>query len=190
MHRRSLLQLLAAAVAALPLRGTLAQAQALPLDEPSVETLRAIAPAVLPSDLGPAGADAVVDEFLQWLRGYRSGADMGSGYGIVRKRLTPALDVGVYASQLAALEQAATAAGARLRDRPMAERQRLIGEALDRAGVDDFPAAPDGAHVATDFVSFYFTSSAANDLCYGAQIGRGRCRTLAGSSQRPKPLNA
>src|SRR3712207_1521730 len=106
MHRRSILQLLAAAAAALPWRPSLAEAQAAPLGDLGVNTLRAAALAVLPSELGRGGTDKVVDEFLQWLRGYRAGADMGFGYGLVKKRVTPAMPVERFQQQLLALERA------------------------------------------------------------------------------------
>jgi hypothetical protein len=185
MHRRSLLQLLAAAAATLPWRPTLAQAQASPLGEAAVATLRAIAPAVLPSELGAKSADAVVDRFLEWLRGYKAGADRGFGYGILRKDLTPPIALDTYRQQLGSIVQAARSSLPAL---TIAERQRIIVDALQSAGIRDFPSSPDGRHVVADFMSFYFTSTEANDLCYRAQIGRDRCRTLAGSSKRPAPL--
>lgn len=187
MYRRSLLQLIGAAVAALPWRPSLAEAQASPLGEPAAHTLRAIAPAVLPSAIGAAGADRVVDRFLEWLRGYKSGAEMGFGYGILRKRVTPAITSDKYRQQLESID-GAIPAGSSFRALPIEERQRVITAALERAGIRDFPMSPDGTHVISDFMSFYFTSTEANDLCYRAAIGRDRCRTLAGSRQRPAPI--
>jgi hypothetical protein len=188
MYRRSLLQLLGAAAAALPWRGSLAQAQAAPLSEGAVHTLRAAAPVVLPSGIGAKGADVVVDQFLEWLRGYRSGADMGFGYGIVRKRVTPTIVPATYIQQLAALEQSAAADGHALGAQPPDARRRLIAAALEAAGVREMPPSPNGQNVIADFMSFYFNGTDANDLCYQAKIGRDRCRTLAGSSGRPAPL--
>ena len=188
MKRRSLLQLIGAAAAALPWRGSLAQAQAAPLTEAATETLRAVAAAVLPSELGSKGTDAVVDDFLRWLRGYRSGADMGFGYGIIRHRVTPAITPATYVTQLAALEQEAGGQSLPLRRLPMLDRQRTIARTLDAAGIKDFPASPDGTHIVTDLMSFYFHGTDANDLAHRAKIGRDRCRTLTGSSSRPAPL--
>jgi hypothetical protein len=187
MYRRSLLQLIGASVAALPWRGSLAQAQAAPLGEAAARTLRAVAPAVLPLELGTAGVDREVDRFLEWLRGYKSGAEMGFGYGMLRKRVTPTITPETYRQQLESIEQGAPA-GSSFGALPIQERQRVITAALERAGVKDFPSSPDGTHVISDFMSFYFTSTEANDLCYRAAIGRERCRTLAGSSTRPAPI--
>ncbi len=188
MYRRSLLQLLGAAVAALPWRGSLAQTHAAPLSDVAYTTLRAVAPAVLPSELGAKGADAVVDQFLTWLRGYRSGADMGFGYGVVRQRLTPTIMPSTYVQQLEALEQSAGAAGGSLSSLSLDARRRVIAADLESAGVKDFPSSPDGKHAVADFMSFFFTGTAANDLCYQAKIGRDMCRALAGSSARPALL--
>lgn len=188
MNRRSILQLLAAAGAALPWRVSLAQGHAAPLSPAAVDTLRAVAGAVLPSSLDTRGTDAVVESFLTWLRGYRSGADMGFGYGIVRKRLTPTIAPAAYIEQLGALEHAAGSLGSSFGRLPLDARRRLIAAALDAAGVKDFPASPNGAHAIADFMSYYFNGPEANDLCYQAKIGRDRCRTLAGSSRRPEPL--
>ncbi len=190
MKRRSVLQLLGAAAVSLGWRPSLARAQAAPLDAAGVGTLRAIAPAVLPTAIGAAGADKVVDDFLVWLRGYKSGADMGYGYGILRKRVTPTIAAATYRTQLEALDQAGRAAGGSLGTRSADERRAIVTQALDAAGVKAFPGIPDGKHIVADFMSFYFSSSEANDLCHQAKIGRETCRTLAGSSQRPERVTS
>jgi hypothetical protein len=185
MHRRSLLRLLGAAGVALPWMPSLARSQAAPLSLDAVAILRAVAGAVLPSTIDARGADAVVDSFLAWLRGYRSGADMGFGYGIVRHRVTPVIVPATYVEQLASLDRAA---GGKLARLTLEARQNVLRSALDAAGIQDLPSAPTGAHVVSDFMSHYYNSPDANDLCYQARIGRDSCRTLAGSSRRPDPL--
>jgi hypothetical protein len=190
IRRRTLLQLLASAAVSLGWRPSLARAQAAPLDAASVGSLRAIAPAVLPTALGAPGADKAVDDFLVWLRGHKAGADLGYGYGILRKRVTPTIAPATYREQLAALEQTARATGGPLATRSVDERRAIVTQAIDAAGVKAFPDIPDGRNVIADFMSFYFNSSEANDLCHEAKIGRAKCRTLAGSSSRPEPLKS
>ncbi len=190
MNRRSILQLLGTAAVSLGWRPSLARAQAAPLDAAGVGTLRALAPSVLPTAIGTAGADKVVDDFLVWLRGHKSGVDMGYGYGILRKRVTPTIAPATYRDQLGALEQAARAAGGSLGTRSLDERRAICAKAIDEAGVKAFPGIPDGRNVVADFMSFYFSSSEANDLCHEARIGREKCRTLAGSSRRPESLTS
>jgi hypothetical protein len=65
-------------------------------------------------------------------------------------------------------------------------RRAAVEAALTQAKVTALPQSPDGRHVATDLMAFYFRSSDANDLCYRAHIGRDSCRGLAGSEQEPK----
>jgi hypothetical protein len=63
-----------------------------------------------------------------------------------------------------------------------------VRRALDDAKITALPQSPNGAHIAADLLSFYFTSSDANDLCYQARIGRDACRGLDGSDRPPLPL--
>jgi hypothetical protein len=136
-----------------------------------VEHLRALARVVLPSDVD---APAVAAKFAEWVRGYRAGAEMDHGYGFTRLRTKPALAVANYTRQLAALGPQPTA--------------DAVAAALKEAKVIDLPRTPDGRHVASDLMAFYFRSSDANDLCYRAAIGRDLCRGLSGSENAPKEL--
>ena len=138
-------------------------------------TLRELAALVLPSELGPRGVDRVVAGFEQWVRDYRAGADMDHGYGFTRIRSKPPSPAPAYLAQLEALRQ-------------RAPEPRAIEAALDQAGVKELPRLPDGKHVISDLMSFYFYGSDANDLCYRAAIRRYDCRGLQGSDNPPAPL--
>ena len=135
------------------------------------EHLRALARVVLPSEVDAAATAA---KFAEWVRGYRAGAEMDHGYGFTRLRSKPTLAVANYARQLAALGAQPTAA--------------QVTAALEEAKITDIPRTPDGRHVASDLMAFYFRSSEANDLCYRARIGRDECRGLPGSEDAPKEL--
>jgi hypothetical protein len=50
--------------------------------------LRAMAAAVLPSELGSGGTERAVAEFERWLAGYREGAEILHGYGTGEIRRT------------------------------------------------------------------------------------------------------
>jgi hypothetical protein len=63
-----------------------------------------------------------------------------------------------------------------------------VAAAITDAKIERLPARPDGGHVATDLMAFYFNSLEANDLAYGLAIGRDTCRGLEGSQNRPAPL--
>ena len=188
MERRSFLCWLVSGAAAWPLRGIRLQAQAAALSADSVMALRAMAPAVLPSELRAAGHDKVVNDFVQWLAAYRPGAERSWGYGDPRPTATVQIDPARYADQLRALEQRAQGRGGTLRTLPLAARHDLAIEALEESSVRELPGSPNGRHVVADLMSFFFNSGAAADLVYRARIGRGTCRGLAGSASRPAAM--
>jgi len=181
MKRRTLLQLLASTIVALPARVGL-RAQPATLSAAEVARLRLVADVVLPQEIGPAARTRAVDQFLAWLKNYRAGAETDHGYGFPRLRRTAPSPAIKYAEQLNGL-------GAGFADLAPAERSRVVATAIDAAEVKRLPGRPDGAHVATDLMAFYFNSIEANDVCYRAQIGRDTCRGLEGSENRPAPLN-
>ena len=133
--------------------------------------LRALARVTLPSAVD---ADAAAEGFARWVRGYRAGAEMDHGYGFTRLRTKPALPAANYMRQLAELGP-----------EPSAE---AVAAALDAVKTAELPRTPDGRHVASDLMAWYFRSSDANDLCYRAAIGRDKCRGLAGSENAPREL--
>jgi hypothetical protein len=177
MHRRELLRWFISGAMAWPLRGVAIHAQAANLSSAGVSALRALAPAVLPSELGAAGHDKVVSDFVQWLASYHAGAERGWGYGHPRRSVTPAIDTRKYDAQLTAL-------GA-LAGLPLGARRAVVSDALNASAARTLPGSPNGTHVITDFMGFFFSSAAANDLAYRARIGRTSCRGLAGAPARP-----
>jgi hypothetical protein len=189
MHRRTLLQALAALVAALHLPRLRAAPAATPLlDASALQTLESLAGVVLPSTLGPAGHRAVVASFSAWLEGYREGADRGHDYGLSKLLpAAPASPATRYPAQLAALDAAARARGAaRFADLSAEDRQRVASEAL--AAVQRLPALPDGENLVADLMGHYFRRAEAWNLCYRADISWDACRGLEGSEARPAPL--
>lgn len=178
MRRRTLLQWLAAAAPIASIR-VWAQTAGFPGKQSSV--LRAIAAVVLPSELGRDGVDRVVGRFEAWVREYRPGADTDHGYGRTYLRRKPASPAPVYIAQLETLS--ATMLGS-----DNDAKRAAIEQALAEAKVQELPRLPDGKHVVSDLMSFYFRGGDANDLCYRAAIGRDRCRGLENSAQAPPPL--
>lgn len=185
MRRRALLQLLGATIgtARVPL-GVRAQSPT-PVDQARI---RSIAEAVLPDEIGAAEQDKVVAAFLAWLRDYRAGAETDHGYGVTRLRRLPPSPAARYPTQIEALETAARTRGKSFADLSRDERRAVLEAAIAAAKVERLPSRPDGGHIATDLMGFYFNSIEANDLCYRASIGRDLCRGLDGSSERPAPL--
>lgn len=189
--RRTVLQTLAAAVAATPLARLRIFAQAPPITETETATLKAIAEVVLPGAVGREERDRVVAGFVAWVRNYKEGADMGHGYGASTLRSpsgpSPAPR---YPPQFASLDDAARAKGASsFASLRVDDRRAVIEAALNGPPqVTRLPSQPTGQSLIADFMGFYFTSSDAWDLAYQAQIGRDRCRTLDGSDLAPEPL--
>jgi hypothetical protein len=184
MKRRTILQVLASFVAALPARVRLyGQAVLTSTDEARI---RAIAEVVLPGEIGGDARARTVAGFLRWLRDYRAGADTDHGYGFTRLRKTPSSPATKYAAQLDALDARAGAGG--FASLSPDERRAIVEGAIAAAKVERLPARPDGGHVATDLMAYYFNSVEAHDLAYRAAIGRDTCRGLEGSENRPAPL--
>jgi len=183
LPRRRLLQSALAGLALGPaVRPTAAQT---PFGEAHRPRLAALAAAVLPQEIGEDGHRRAVDLFLRWTGDYKAGADRDHGYGVTALRTLPASPAERYPAQLDDLDRRS---GGRFSALPIADRQRVVREAIDAAGVRDLPGRPTGAHVATDLMSHYFRGAAANDRAYGRAIGRGACRTLKGSNARPAAL--
>lgn len=187
MKRRTLLQLLLSLPAALAARVKLfAQPAALAAGDEA--RIRAIADVVLPGEIGAAGRAAVAAGFFTWLREYRGGADTDHGYGFTRLRRTPPSPAAKYPAQLDALDARAKAGGRAFADLTAAERRVLLEESIAAAKIERLPGRPDGGHIATDLMAFFFNSAEARDLAYRAKIGADTCRGLEGSDSRPEPL--
>lgn len=163
-------------------------AQADQLSSGHVFVLRDVASTVLPSAIGAKGQDEAVDNFLRWLRDYREGVPLSHGYGEPRLVRTGPSPAPAYGTQITALQQAATERGGRFGALPLEVRRALLEAAFTAAGVQNLPARPDGKHVVADLMAHYFRSSAANDLCYDARIGRHTFRAVRVTTARPRPL--
>ncbi len=197
MKRRRAIQTLASAAALPLLRASLsadladvALAQVGDLTADQVFVLRDIAGTVLPSAIGRKGQDAAVDGFLTWIREYKEGVALSHGYGeprLVKSGPTPAPG---YATQIAALQQAAQSRGGRFGALPLEVRRELLDAAFKAADLRNLPGRPDGKHVVADLMAHYFRSSGANDLCYNARIGRNTYRAIRVTTVRPAPLRS
>jgi hypothetical protein len=149
--------------------------------------LAAIAEVVLPSE---ADRPAAIAAFTRWIADYQEAADTDHGYGNTRIRSTGPSPARKYAAQIAALDEAARAAGAAGFARATLDARRaIVAAAIADAKVERLPARPTGAHIASDLMGHYFGSSVAADLCYRAAIGRDACRGLPGSEKPPAKLD-
>lgn len=183
MQRRTMLQTALAVLAWRPF-GRSAAAQ-VPFGDAHRPRLTALASAVLPQEIGAEGQRAAVNQFLRWVGDYRAGAERDHGYGVTGLRTAPPSPAAKYVGELDDLDRRA---GGTFAAASPVVRQRAVVAAVTAAGVKDLPGRPNGGHVATDLMSHYFNSAAANDLAYRRAIGRDACRDLAGSDGRPAVL--
>jgi hypothetical protein len=116
------------------------------------------------------------------VREYRAGAEMQAGYGYPRLRNKPESPAPRYLAQLDALAAAALATS------DMQARRSQLTAILASAKVANLPQAPDGNHIVSDLMAFYYMSSEANDRAYDAEIGKDKCRGLKDSGAMPRPL--
>ena len=188
MQRRTLLQWLVSAAAVLPFERLRLLAQPRELTPGALAMLREIAPTLLPASLGSARIGETVDRFVAWTRGYREGVPLAHGYGHPRLQKSGPSPVPKYIEQLAALDADARAKGGRWQTLDVETRRALLDAAFTKAGVKSLPQRPSGQHVAADLMAFYFRSTEANDLCYGALIQREVCRPIEITTKRPAPL--
>lgn len=194
MTRRLWLRLVGAVAAALPLSSlrTFAWVQVPSAPTLNTATLGAVAEVVLPSVLTADERTDAVTAFVEWVAGYRSGAEAGHGYGATRLRRTASSPALAYPDQLAALEAAARAEGAAsLSALAIDARRRVIEAALTTpTRVAQLPSQPDGVHVIADFMGQFFHGPTGYNLAYRAAINRADCRGLDGSDAAPTPLPA
>jgi hypothetical protein len=188
LSRRSFLTSLAAA---LPLAVLVRRAHAAAVMhlESDPATLDALAAAVLPSELGRAGIAKTAREFRDWGAKYHENAELVHGYGTSRLRSTGPTPLTRWTSQLDELEaQARSTHQRRFSDLTVTQRADLVRAGLQGQRLDRMPSVADANHVAVALLAHFYDGSAANDLCYNAQIGRQTCRPLSASSRKPLPM--
>jgi hypothetical protein len=150
--------------------------------------IRALAEAVLPSELGLSGRERAVAAFQQWVAGYRPVAERDHGYGTGELTYTGAHPAPGWRAQLEALDlEARQRFGLGFAELDADLRQRLVRAQLRRER-GPLPEPADAQHVAVGLVAWWSASPEANDLCYGRAIGRATCRPLAATGDEPARL--
>ena len=145
-------------------------------------TMRALARAILPSELGADGAARVARDFQRWIDGYRENVEMLHGYGTSALEVTKPSPRAKWAAQLESLRRSGFNA------KSADARRSLIAQALAAEKLDRIPDVASAPHVALGLLAFFYDSSEANDLCHEARIGRETCRPLVAASRKPLPL--
>ncbi|WP_420632896.1 twin-arginine translocation signal domain-containing protein [Candidatus Palauibacter sp.] len=192
--RRSFLKQSAATVAAVSLTrcapGTGREAAEIDGDIVALpsETLRSVAEAVLPDELGSEGRERAVRAFERWSEGLEPVAELGHPYLVPEIRYSGPDPRPGWAAQLQALEKECTSRhGVSLSDIDVPGRRKLLARSLGQAGPG--LGAPENAnHVALALMAHFFDSPTATDLCYGRAIRKELCRTLEGAEDEPPTL--
>lgn len=185
----------AAAVAPVPLREA---AAATPQPEDAngarrldLPLLRALAEAVLPTEIGDDGLRDALRDFVRWLDGFEPVAELPHPYlSSDEVRYGPPDPAPRWASQLEALDlRAQKSRGAGFADLPVETRRELVAADLDRTATDAaLPAPAYAPHLAAGLLARFYSRPAAADLAYGARINAAGCRDLASGADRPAPL--
>lgn len=139
-----------------------------------------LANVVLPASLGQQRRDHISAGFIQWIREYKQGAEIASGYGFPRTQVIGPNPASHYADQLRKLDLA--------RLDGAAAKRSAVEKALEDAQVDRIPQRPNGKHVAADLLSYFYNSSEGEDFLYGVAIKRDECRGLSDSGRRPAAI--
>jgi hypothetical protein len=151
--------------------------------------LNALISTVLPSFWGQKWSDRKSAEFLKWLGSYRAVAETEHGYGVTKIAFTPASPEAGYVKDMQALKaQALEQHQKSFTAISPVQRRALVAAALTQAKVAKLPHAPDGAHLASDILAWFYSKSEASDLCYERSIQSFGCRGWSGAGSEPKPL--
>lgn len=156
-----------------------------PLDP---DLLRAVAPLVLPSELGDEGREQAVRGFEQWASAYEPVAELNHGYGTDQIRYGPPDPAPGWAAQLRALELEAVRRHGRGFGSldPGLRLGILRGHLADEGSV--LPSPLGARHVTIALMAHWFASPEATDRCYGVRISPRTCRGIAGAPVEPEAV--
>ena len=151
--------------------------------------MQALGHAILPTELGAPGREAVIADFQRWIAGYREGVELTHGYGTSRIRFSGPTPATRWTGQLEALDaEARRRTGKPFSAIAASSREDIVRAALAGERLDRIPPIADARHVAVALLAFFYDSPAATDLCYEAKIGKQSCRPLAHASAQPVAL--
>lgn len=195
--RRTFLKRAAGAVPGAAIAGSLGVGACAPEGEDAVPQaagalpeapLQAVADLVLPTAaLGRDGVAAALRGFLDWVEGFEPAAELDHPY------LTDELRYGLphpgprWAAQLDAMDlESQRRSGLSFAELPTDERRGIVERALRGASPANLPGSPAQAdHVAVGLLAWFYGTSLANDLCYGAEVGRHLCRGTSSLPEEP-----
>lgn len=152
------------------------------------ETLRAVAGAVLPAELGDDGHERAVTAFERWSDGLEPVAELSHPYLVPEIRYSGPDPRPGWAAQLQGLEKECQSRyGKAFGELDVPARRTLLARPLGQAGPGlGSPANAD--HVAVALMAHFFSSPIATDLCHGRVIAKQQCRGLGGALGEPVAL--
>lgn len=153
-------------------------------------TLRAVADAVLPAELGADGRERAVAAFERWSDGLEPVAELAHPYLVPETRYSGPDPRPGWVAQLQGLEKECHARhGKLLTDLDTAGRRKLLARGVGQAG-PGLGAPASANHIAVALMAHFFASPAATDMCYGRTIAKQQCRGLDGAVAEPAALGA
>ena len=154
------------------------------------ETLRAVAEAVLPDELGDDGRERAVRAFERWSDALEPVAELSHPYLVPEIRYSGPDPRPGWVAQLEGLEKECESRhGAALSEVGVPGRRELVAGPLGEAG-PGLGAPQNADHVGLALMAHFFGSAIATDLCYGRAIRRELCRSIKGAEDEPAPLGA
>lgn len=149
------------------------------------ETLRAVAEAVLPAELGDDGRERAVAAFERWCEGLEPVAELSHPYLVPETRYSGPDPRPGWAAELEGLDKECMSRhGVSLAGLDTAGRRKLLEQPLEGAG-PGLGSPANGGHVAAALMAHFYSSPVATDLCYGVTIAKQQCRGLEGAGARP-----
>lgn len=153
--------------------------------------LEAVGEHVLPSsELGAGGVKRMVRAFVAWQEGFEPVAELDHPYlWSDELRFGPPDPRPAWAAQLRALDlESEHRHGNRFADLEPSAQERMLRAHLGTETPAELPHPSEASHIAVALAAWYFSTSAANDLCYRARINRHGCGGLATVGDEPPPL--
>ncbi|MDE2878891.1 twin-arginine translocation signal domain-containing protein [Candidatus Palauibacter soopunensis] len=153
-------------------------------------TLRAVAEAVLPDELGDDGRERAVRAFERWSDALEPVAELSHPYLVPEIRYSGPDPRPGWVAQLEGLEKECESRhGVSLSDLEVPGRRELLARPLADTG-PGLGAPQHADHVALALMAHFFGSAIATDLCYGRAIRKELCRSIEGAEDEPAPLGA
>lgn len=151
--------------------------------------LRALADVALPTaELGEEGTTEAVRAFRDWVEGFEPAAELDHPYLTDELRYGPPHPGPRWTAQLEAMDlESNRRSGRSLAEISTDERREVLRRAL-RGGNTNLPGSPAQAeHVVVGLLAWFYGTPLATDLCYGAEVGRHRCRGIRSLPEEPSP---